>query len=69
MRSKLPIAFLLVIAVAGCADGREITLSQPSAPSLDGGTLGPGGRMPTDSTGVGISGQDGGGTFGPSGGQ
>lgn len=66
MRSKLPIALLLVIAAAGCADGREITSTEPSAPSFDGGTLGPGGRA-SDSTGVGISAQDGGGTYGPGG--
>jgi hypothetical protein len=66
MRSKLPIALLLVIAAAGCADGREITSTEPGAPSFDGGTLGPGGRA-SDSTSVGVSTQDGGGTFGPGG--
>lgn len=64
MRSKLPIILFLVIAAAGCADRPGITT--PDAPSLGGGTLGPGGRTPTDSTGVSTA-EDGGGTLGPGG--
>lgn len=66
MRSKLAFAFLVALTAAGCTDKAGITA--PDTPSLDGGTLGPGGRAPTDSTGAGIATtQDGGGTLGAGG--
>lgn len=61
--SRLSFAVILVLGAGACGDGAAVTV--PETPVYDGGTLGPGGRTPSDTTV--ITSAEGGGTLGPGG--